>query len=203
MPKESMMSYEEMKYFIPSIEDYWTRMLIAVQYATGCRIGELLYYKHCHCKAHEGKITYGLRYERITEHEKYWKLVFPVFKKRKLINEPRYLSKSETWLMNQIDELFKKQDSGYVFEMSISTAKKMIRKVTSQVGFDEGSNVLNKRFSSHNLRATRISHLLNEFGYNLIEAKEAVCLSRIDVLPHYFKSKHEDRLHKIEKMFQE
>ncbi len=186
------LTYEQTKDWIQNIHHYWPRKLIACQYATGCRIGELTKYKH-----KDGTITYGLRNEKITEFPDYWRLNFPVFKKRKNLHEPCYLSKNETWLMKQITPLFKEKDFGFLFPFSYGSAIAMVRKETSKLGFDEGSQIPGKKFSSHNIRATRISHLINYFNYNLIEAQKQVRLSRMDTLPHYYKSDHEQRLKKI------
>jgi integrase len=187
------MSYEDIQLFIPLIKDYWTRKLIACQYATGCRIGELVIYKH-----KNGIETHGLRYERISEHPEYWKLTFPVFKVRQILNEPRYISKHEQWLMNELEPLFKQNTQGPVFPFRFSKARQLVKQELRQLGFDEESNLINKTFSSHNLRATRITHLINPpLNFNLIEAQEFVCLKRADTIKHYYKSDPLQRLNKF------
>lgn len=192
------MSYSEIQLWLDSIEVPEAKYLIAVQYATGCRIGELIQYTH-----KNGVETKGLRFERIQEFPGFWRLIFPVFKLRKISYEPCYVSKNEKWLIDILVPLFKFKEFGAVFNFRDSKARKLIKREFFKLAeimniHDQKSNVVNKTFSSHNLRATRITHLLNPpINMNLIEAQKHVRVKRLDTIKEYYNENFVDRLNKF------
>jgi len=105
--------------------------------------------------------------------------------------------------MNILEPLFTQEEYGQVFPFKESKARKLIKKELNKLSqiiniHDQKSNVINKTFSSHNLRATRITHLINPpINMNIIEAQKHVRMKRLDTIREYYNENFEERLDKF------
>lgn len=141
-----------------------TRALLCFQYASGCRIGELLQYTHkiCNKETNYQTKTYetnGLLITNIRKSEDIVQWEMPNFKVRKEERKIKYpFILKEERLLWIIANRWLKHCPKQVFNIRESMARKLIRKVLQPLGY-----------SSKVLRSSRGTHLADKFDYNPYE----------------------------------
>jgi|TARA_Y100000034_G_C6889241_1_gene408827 integrase len=178
--------YPELMHLLTKPLEPRTRALIAFQYASAARIGELLPYTHKIKDKETDRLVYShytngllksnffMGVNKIT-----WRL--PNFKtksKKRLIKEPFVLKEEKvlwdiitSWLANCSEQ---------VFELREARARELIRNVISP-------------YSSHVLRKSRGTHLADLFGYNAYEIREALGHSSLETGIHYVSTVNSEK----------
>lgn len=184
------------------------RALMAFQYASACRIGELLQYNHKLIDPKETKKEqkYFVKYpERAKIERKYiykesqgllkskiyigknkiiWKMPnFKTKKKKKQTKEPFILREEK--LLWRIITLWLKQCGEQVFDLKESRARQLIRRYL-------------KSKSSHILRKSRGTHLANIFNYTSYDIRDALGHVSLETGTHYISTA--DREKKMRKI---
>lgn len=198
-------SYDEIKELIKMDMDWRTRALITFQYASGCRIGELLVYKH----RLSGKVSNGLLKSNITINDKKgiieWSMPnFKVKNEQKQTKFP-FVLKKETIFWNIIkiwlqgSKKYGVQPCGeQVFDLRQSRARELMRYQFKAYAKKTGKWHL-KNHASHALRRSRGTHLAEIFEYDAYEIMAALGHSSLQSGVHYVatarrKQKMEDKL---------
>lgn len=203
-------TYAEIKDLIKTPMEWRTRALITFQYASGCRIGELLQYKHLV----SDKVSSGLLKSNIQINDEKgiieWSM--PNFKtknEQKQIKYPFVLKKEKIfWNVIHIwlngSEKFGVQPCGeQVFDIRQSRARQLIRQQFQAYVKKSGKSHL-KGHSSHALRRSRGTHLAEIFKYDAYEIMAALGHSSLQSGIHYVatarrKQKMEQKLEEMEK----
>lgn len=178
----------------PKIEKR-TRALIAFQYASAARIGELFKYDHKVKERIKDKetnelITTDKTIEYITpgllkskffmgKDKIYWTMRnFKTRNKNYLVKNPFVLREEKVlwkvirWWLNQCEE--------QVFELKEARARQLIRQAISP-------------YSSHILRRSRGTHLVEIFGYNAYEIKAALGHVSLETGIHYISTANREK----------
>jgi integrase len=181
-------SYPQMLRILRAKMEMRTRALIALQYASGSRIGELLEYEHT-----DGRVTQGLLRKNflINDEGIFWKM--PNFKtkdKKKAWKYP-FVLKEERLLYKIILMWLKYLPVGAerIFEIKESWARKLIRDII-------------RPYASHALRRSRATHLAEVFNYNVYEISSVLGHSRLDTSMYYVSAamRKEKMKKKLEEM---
>lgn len=152
-----VLTYKEVIALLESPMEARTKALIAFQYASGCRIGELLDYQHT-----DGSTTKGLLKSnvKIDDESISWEMPnFKVADEKKKLKYP-FILKEEGVLWNIIYDWMGRCGE-QVFELKQSRARDLIREQIQP-------------HSSHALRRSRGTHLADTFGYNVYEIMDAL-----------------------------
>ena len=200
-------TYEAIKEIIKMPMEWRTRSLITFQYASGCRIGELLQYKHLRSK----EVTAGLLKSKIkvTEKEIAWSM--PNFKVKNESKQTKYpfVLKNETIFWNVIkiwlqgSKKYGVQPCGeQVFDLRQSRARQLIREQIKKYAKKTGKSHLNSH-ASHALRRSRGTHLAEIFKYDAYEIMDALGHSSLQSGVHYVatarrKKKMQDKLDEMQ-----
>jgi len=152
------LTYPEIKELILNEPVKRTQALLAFQYASACRIGEILKYKH---KTTDGQeyVTQGLLKSNITikDNEIMWQIPNFKCKKKDRVNKIGFVLKDkEQWLWEIIHSWITTSQE-QIFQLSESKARQLIREALKPYGY-----------ASHTLRKSRGTHL-SEWGYNVYE----------------------------------
>lgn len=169
MSKHQVIPYETIEEIIFGLNhDKRTQALVTFQYTSGARVGELLKYNHTHRvtvynkekgrKVWTGKTkhneTYGLRKNNfnIQPHKISWSM--PNFKaKSKPSKNPFVLRKEMSGVMYLVIKNWLAYCGEQVFQIGEKTARNSIKKAVFPL-------------SSHSLRKSRGTHLVEIFGFN-------------------------------------
>ncbi len=173
-------SYDEIKEILKMNMDWRTRALFTFQYASGCRIGELLPYVHKATK----EVSHGLLKSniKIDEEEGIIEWSMPNFKVKNEAKKTKYpfVLKEETIFWNVI-KIWVNGSKKYgvnpcdeqVFNIRQVRARQLIREQMREYARKTGKEHLNKH-ASHALRRSRGTHLAEKFGYNAYEIMDAL-----------------------------
>jgi len=171
MSKHQVIPYQTVLDIIFNLQDKRTQALVVFQYTSGARIGELLSYTHAYRvmeynkdkgkKVWTGEIDYrqtkGILKSNfnIQEHKISWDM--PNFKaKSKPSKTPFVLRKEMDGLLYFIIKAWLKNCGEQVFEIGEKTAGNAIKNAIFPL-------------SSHSLRKSRGTHLVEVFGYNVYD----------------------------------
>ena len=195
--------YPDLINLIKEIQDKRTRALIAFQYASAARIGELLSYNHNLVHPDETKEekkffknnpekkrdrkrvysnTKGLIKSNFSIGVNKIVWVMPNFKtktKKRMYKEP-FVLKEETVLWDIIKDWLSFCGE-QVFELKESRVRELIRKT------------IGGTYSSHVLRKSRGTHLADIFGYNAYEIREALGHSSLETGIHYVSTANSEK----------
>lgn len=157
-----LIPYDKVKEIIEAETD-WVRAALAIQYASGCRVGELIEYE----KRNKQQTTHGIKRSDfvITPEQISWKL--PNFKTKSRPQKKAFLRIRERWLYTIIDQWLK-VCAEIVFPLRISWHSENINRVLHRYGY-----------TSHDLRHSRATHLLEETDYTPYDLKEMLGHSSI------------------------
>ena len=167
--------YQKLAQILTQTPDIRTKALIAFQYASGCRIGELLPYNH-----KDGHTTNGLLKRNIEEIDtpigKRLSWQIPNFKVKKVTRITKI-----GWVYEQETEIFQaiKQwlavCSEQVFELREARARELIR------------NALGK-YPSHTLRRSRGTQLVNDYGLSAYDVMEYLGHTSLESTRYYIST---------------
>jgi len=153
------------------------KAMIAVQYALACRAGEIIHYLHRYVPKDPGEKalkkrmgvveTVGLLKENISvmegERENIWVCHVPNFKNAGTTwKDPYILEKSEPWIFQPFKQRYD-ACSSKLFNLHISHYRCLVDNHLKK--YDSG-------WSTHCLRHSRATHLVNEFGFSAYELQE-------------------------------
>jgi len=156
------------------------KALIATQYGTGARIGEILPYKN-----NKGIMFPGLQKADIENKEGYYLFRLPNFKNaKKKFKEVGIPKEKEAWLLQPILMWINQCSKETLFSFHERRARELIK--------------VNAGFSSHYLRHSRATHLAQIFNYNAYEIQQTLGHSKLDTSQIYVDSRLEDRMKKME-----
>lgn len=174
-----VLTYNEVIELLKSPMDERTKALIAFQYASGCRIGELLNYQHT-----DGSTTKGLLKSniKIDEDSISWEMPnFKVREEKKRLKYP-FILKEESILWGIIRDWLG-QCEEQVFELKQSRARDLIREQIHP-------------YSSHVLRKSRGTHLA-DFGYNVYDIMDSLGHTKMESsLPYISTASRKSKMKK-------
>lgn len=180
--KKQPIPYSEMKELLLDTYELRIKALIAVQYGTASRIGEIIPYTH-HFSDGSVTETYGLLKPNIVEHSNYLEFILPVFKNPRRETKNCFISKKETFLIEPILEWLKICGT-QVFDLREARARQLIREYTG--------------YSSHYFRHSRAQHLVDIFDYTAYELKDALAHAALETSVAYIVASPRAKIRKIE-----
>lgn len=218
-------TYDEIKEILTMKMDWRTRALFAFQYASGCRIGELLPFHHFHkvmikdedkkpVKDEKGNFQYkewdnvtkGLLKSniKINEEEGLIEWSMPNFKVKNEAKKTKFpfVLKQEK-LLWKIIKIHYNKCGEQVFDLRQSRARQLIREQIHEYARETGKDHL-KSHASHALRRSRGTHLAEIFGYDAYEIMAALGHTSLQSGVHYVataqrKAKMKKRLEELNK----
>lgn len=169
------LSYQQIQDILQRIEDKRTQYIIALQYASAARVGEMIEYKH-YQKGQDEKpiITHGILRKNIfiTPEEISWSMPnFKVKRKDRTTKHPFVLAQ-EKFLYNIIKDRTLECLTENVIDLKQSHVRKLIREAI-------------KPYSSHILRRSRATHLVDLFDYNAYDIMYALGHTKLDTSMYY------------------
>lgn len=216
-------TYDEIKEILNMKMPWRTRALFAFQYASGCRIGELLQFHHFYkvtikdenkkpIKDKNGNfqykewddVTQGLLKSniKINEEEGIIEWSMPNFKVKNEAKKTKcpFVLKQEELLWRIIKIHYNKCDE-QVFDIRQSMARQLIREQIHKYAEETGKEHL-KSHASHALRRSRGTHLAQIFGYDAYEIMAALGHSSLQSGVHYVATAQRKKkmLKKLEEM---
>lgn len=190
--------------------DLLTRALIIAQYSCGCRIGELLPYRHKTLKKgartkkkifekkerkdyawqpedFEEWISEGLKRKHITENGKSVSIVLTNFKNRQQLDKVGFiLLKYENWLYKPFKKYITNLDEETVlFKFSDRWAQKLVGKALKRY---------NPKWSSHHLRHSRATNLIVDLNIPIERVKLILGHASLDSTMVYTHLKIQDAI---------
>lgn len=193
-------TYDEIKEILQMDMPWRTRALFAFQYASGCRIGELLPYLHLESK----EVTKGLLKSniKINEEEGIIEWEMPNFKVKLESKKTKYpfVLKQEK-LLWKIIKIHYNKCGEQVFDLRQSRARQLIREQIHKYAEETGKDHL-KSHASHALRRSRGTHLAQLFNYDAYEIMAALGHSSLQSGVHYVATaqRKNKMLKKLEEM---
>lgn len=171
--------------------------LCSIMYGTAARIGELIHYNHSYkvikrdgnkrywTGEYRRKKTEGLRKSEVRIGRDGILITLNNFKNRKREEKEVYISnKREAWLCELIKNYVANHKDGYLFPMYRNTAMTLVK---NSIGI-----------TSHNLRHSRLTHLVRHFGFSNYEIKETAGHASLETSSAYVHLRPGDIKHKLE-----
>jgi integrase len=176
--------YETIKNIILHITDKRLQALISFQYASAARLGELIRYKHWpraiwindfRVVNPERVITQGILRNRVYVQPDRISWIMPNFKHIKNVKfrfkEP-FVYVEEKWLYDILKEWVEDCTTENIFNLKISQTRKIITEVL-------------KPYSTHVLRRSRVTHLVDICDMNAFDAMAILGHSKLDTAVYY------------------
>jgi integrase len=163
--------YDEVKEIIEQ-ETGWLQAALAIQYAAGSRVGEMIQYEN----RSKTKTTKGVLRKSFDIREDGIDWVHPNFKAKKKPDKKPFVRKKEKWLY-EIIKKWLEVCAEQVIPLRISWVSENINRVLHQKGY-----------TSHDLRHSRATHLVEIYDYNVFEIQEALGHSKIETSAIYVHS---------------
>lgn len=179
--KKQPIPYKEVEQLIFDIPELRIRAMVAIQYGTGSRIGELITYTH-HLADKSFFETHGLLKKNIIEHDTYYEFIMPAFKNPKTNVKNSLIVKREKFLIEPIMQWLESCPE-QVFGLRQSRARQLIKEYTG--------------YSSHYFRHSRAQHLVDIFNFNAYELKDALAHAALDTSVAYVLASPRTKVQKI------
>ncbi len=201
MPKHQVIPYEKIEEIILTCSEPRTQALLAFQYASGSRIGEMVLYRHRKRvkeydpiekkKVWKGEIktfdTEGILKSNINIQPDVISWTMPNFKNSRTVFKEPFVLVQEQFLFYAIKSWLKSCGE-QVFPFSDRTARELIKKEIYPL-------------SSHSLRKSRGTHLKTIFGYDAYDIMKALGHAKVETSLAYVDA--DERKRKMLKKFQE
>ena len=191
-----VLSFDEIKELLKMPMDMRTRALIGFQYASGCRIGELLNYTHKHQRMLKDKNKTPIKDKLGNIKYKYWQTRSTGLKKSdvhvnqekgiirwkmrnfKTKNEKKkfkypFVSRKREGLLWRIITVWLDQCGETVFPFQQALGRKLVKNQFVLYAEKTGKHYI-KSYASHALRRSRATHLVSEFNHNPYEIMDAL-----------------------------